>query len=90
MKEDHTRGTSDGERSVESQRILDRVAREADSSGLDLIGRTAHRARSHYAAADADQSDWAELWGTRIGRVIGPIVIVALVFWALSLLAGGA
>jgi hypothetical protein len=90
MKDHRMAGPSDGERSAESRRILDRVAREADSSGLDLLGRTTERARNHIAAADADQKDWAELWGTRIGRTIGAIALVALVIWALSLLASGA
>jgi hypothetical protein len=90
MKDHRMAGTSDGDRSAESRRILDRVAREADSSGLDLIGRATGRARNHIAAADADQNDRVELWGTRIGRAIGAVVLVALVIWALSLLAGGA
>jgi hypothetical protein len=90
MKDHRMAGTSDGDRSAESRRILDRVAREADSSGFAIVGRTADRARGHLSAADADQRVWAELWGTRIGRTIGAVVTVALVAWALSLLFRGA
>ena len=79
-------GPNDGDRHAESRRILDRVAREEAS----LIGRSANRARGHLSAADADQNDRIEVWGTRIGRVVGIVVIIAFCFWALSYLAAGA
>ena len=60
-------GTRDGDRDAESRRILDRVARE-EHSGLGFLGRGTERARGHLAADDADQNDWIEVWGTRIGR----------------------
>ena len=82
-------GTRDGDRDAESQRILDRVAREQHSS-LGFLGRGSERARGHLAAKDADQNDWIELWGTRIGRTIGAIVIVAFLVWIVSYLASGA
>jgi hypothetical protein len=77
----------DSDRSAESRRILERVAREADSG---LLGRSVARARDHLGAADADQADWAELWGTRIGRTIGAVALCALLFWVFSMLASGA
>ena len=80
--------SANGDRSAESRRILDRVAKESDSGGFALLGRTAGRARNHLSAADADQSDWAEVWGTRIGRTIGAAAIVGLLVWALSILFG--
>jgi hypothetical protein len=90
MKDHRMAATTDGERSAESRRILDRVAREADSSGLALVGRTVERTRSHLSAADADGNDWAELWGTRIGRAIGAVLTIILIAWAVSVLATGA
>jgi hypothetical protein len=90
MKDHRMAATPDGERSAESRRILDRVAREADSSGLALVGRTVERTRDHLTAADADGNDWAELWGTRIGRGIAALLTVALIGWAVSLLVAGA
>ena len=81
---------SDGERSAESRRILERVAREADSSGLALAARTVERTRNHLSAADADRDDWAEVWGTRIGRTIAVVLTIALIGWAASLLVAGA
>jgi hypothetical protein len=81
---------SDREHSAESRRILDQVERESKRGGYFALDALPGRARDHLKAADADQSDRIEVWGTRIGRMLGPIVIVALVFWALSLLAAGA
>ena len=82
-------GTRDGDRDAESRRILDRVARE-QHSGLGFLGRGTERARGHLAAGDADQNDWIEVWGTRIGRTIGIIVIIAFLVWLVSYLASGA
>jgi hypothetical protein len=82
---------SDRERSAESRRILDQVERDTKRGGfMELALRSARGSRDHIAAADADQQDWAELWGTRIGRTIGAIAVLALLIWAVSLLAGGA
>jgi hypothetical protein len=78
---------NDGDRHAESRRILDRVAREGR---VGLLGRTAERAQGHLTAADVDQNDRIEVWGTRIGRVVGVIVIIAFCFWALSYLTSGA
>jgi hypothetical protein len=80
--------TSKGDRSAESRRILDRIASETDPGGF--AGRTVLRARDHLEARDADHADWAEVWGTRIGRAIGILITVAVIAWALSLLFAGA
>lgn len=72
------------DRETESRRILDRVMREADSSGPSMLSRTAKRARDHISATDADQSDRIEYWGTRIGRVLGLVVCAVLLVWLLS------
>ena len=80
--------SGDRDHSAESRRILDRVAHEADSGGFTVLGRTATRARNHLSASDADQTDWAEVWGTRIGRTIGVAAIAALLLWALIMLVG--
>jgi len=80
-------GSNDGDRHAESRRILDRVERDGRVS---LLGSSVDRARNHLTAADADQNDRIEVWGTRIGRVVGIVVIIAFCFWALSYLAAGA
>ncbi len=90
MKDHQMSGTSDHDRSAESRRILDRLARESDSGAFSVVNRSAEQARSHLAADDADQNDWAEVWGTRIGRTLAAIFFCAIILWALSLLASGA
>ena len=79
----------DLERSKESGRILDRVARESDLVGSSALARTAERMRDHFAANDADRTDWAELWGARLGRILALIAFVALAIWLLLFLADG-
>jgi hypothetical protein len=65
----------------ESRRIIDRVARETDPGGTSFIARTAKGARDHVTAADADQSDPIEYWGTRIGRALGFVIAIGLLIW---------
>ena len=81
---------SDDDRHAESRRILDRVTREAHSGSFGLFGRGVEKARRHVVASDADQDDWVELWGTRIGRSIGLLVLAAFLVWVLIYLAAGA
>jgi hypothetical protein len=75
-------------RQRESRRILERVAMEEGGNGA--VARAARRVRDHVSAADADKEDWAEYWGTRIGRMLGLVVTVFLLGWlALYLFGGG-
>jgi hypothetical protein len=73
------RKEEDGER--ESRRILERMGREDQLSGVSFLARTAQSVRDHVTAADADQSDRIEYWGTRIGRSLGLVVVVAMMIW---------
>jgi hypothetical protein len=77
-----------GDRESESQRTLDRIARETDG-GSDLFSRTARRARDHVSAADKDPGDQMELWGTRIGRLLGLVLLVALIVYLAFFVTGG-
>lgn len=72
----------------ESARILDRISRETDG-GSTLFDRAAGRARNHISAADVDQSDEIEVWGTRIGRVLSLIILAALTVFFILFLAQG-
>lgn len=74
----------DQDRETESRRILDRVMREADSSGPSMVTRTARQARDRISASDADPSDPIEYWGTRIGRVLGLVLCAVLLVWLAS------
>ena len=76
--------------SDESRRILDRVSKESEAGSRSYVARKADRVRDHMTAADADQADAIEVWGTRIGRVLGLVLFVVLVGWLLlTLLRGG-
>lgn len=77
-------GADDDGRRGESQRILDRIAREAQSGGERVL----NRARRHIDG-DSDPDDWAERWGTRIGRVLGLVLTAALMLWLLIYILGG-
>ena len=65
----------------ESRRIIERVARETDPGSNSFFARTAKGARYHVTAADADRSDPIEVWGSRIGRVLGLLIAIAMLIW---------
>jgi hypothetical protein len=70
----------EGER--EARRILERVARETDPNrAASLVHGAAKGARHRFAAADVDQTDKIEYWGTRIGRALGLVLTVLLMVW---------
>jgi hypothetical protein len=82
-------GKREHEDRVESRRILERVSQEAEAGGRSAIDRAANRARDHSAAKDVDRGDWAEYWGTRIGRTIGAVFLVGMIVWLVLYLAKG-
>jgi len=79
MKED------DEQRRAEARRILEDVANEGDI-GSSFAARSADKARKHFAADDADQTDRMEVWGTRIGRGLALIAAIVLIVWLFSYL----
>jgi len=79
----------DTDRDIESRRILDRIAREADSSAMPQGSRTAQRVHDHLTAADTDPADPIEYWGTRIGRAIGLVVTIGLIVWLVIFVVRG-
>jgi hypothetical protein len=83
MRERHP--TERPDRSAEAQRILAQVERDTGMAASSALGR----ARSHMAGADADPEDWAELWGTRVGRLLSLAAFVALSIWLYRFLAHG-
>lgn len=80
---------SDQDRARESQRILDRVAREADSSTPSFITSSARRLRDHVNAVGVEQADPVEYWATRVGRALGLIITVALLAWLIVFVVRG-
>lgn len=73
--------TQPDERVEESRRILERVQQESETVGTSSMGRVADRVKNHIAASDADQEQWSEVWGTRIGRGLGLVFFVVLVVY---------
>ncbi len=63
----------------ESRRIIARVGQESEAT-------MAQRLRKHLAGDDADQDDWAEVWGMRIGRVLSVGLAIVLVWWLVEFL----
>lgn len=70
------------ERERESRRIINRVGAESEASMV-------RRASDHMAGRDAEDKDWAELWGTRIGRWLSLALLVYLVWWLIRFAATG-
>ncbi|MER9331036.1 hypothetical protein NKJ26_10750 [Mesorhizobium sp. M0152] len=80
---------SDKDNDKESRRILERIARETDPADSSFVTRTAKGMRDHVAAADADRSDPIEVWGTRLGRILGLLLALGLMVWLVLFLTRG-
>ncbi|MER8852701.1 hypothetical protein NKH94_13990 [Mesorhizobium australicum] len=72
----------------ESRRILQRVAQE-DPAGNSFVARTTKGVRDHVSAADADRTDPIEVWGTRVGRILGLLLALGLMVWLVLFLTRG-
>jgi hypothetical protein len=73
----------------ESRRILERIARETDPAGTSFVARTTKGMRDHVTAADADRADPIEVWGTRIGRILGLLLALGLMIWLVLFVTRG-
>ena len=82
-------GRENSEREAESRRILERVVREAEAGGTSAVMRMARQARNHMGAEDTDKEDWAEYWGTRIGRSLAVLLFAGLSIWLILFLLRG-
>lgn len=76
--------SNDKDHQAESRRILKQLRQEEGG----VVGRATQRAREHLEASDADRDDWAEYWGTRIGRILGLTIMIGLAVWLLVLVTG--
>jgi hypothetical protein len=72
----------DDDREAESQRIIGRVGAESEPT-------MAGRVKNHMAGRDVQDKDWAELWGTRIGRWLGLALLLYLIWWLIDFTASG-
>lgn len=69
----------DEERAAQSRRILERVEQENASLGGGWLSSRVSRARNHFTGADKAGDDPIEVWGTRIGRIVGFVIFLGLV-----------
>ncbi|MCV0427865.1 MAG: hypothetical protein K5905_20600 [Roseibium sp.] len=65
----------------EALKAIDRVQAESETIVGSTFVRMADRAKDHLSAADKDEDDQIEIWGTRIGRVAGALFAVGLVIY---------
>mgnify|MGYP000106120368 CR=1 FL=1 len=67
----------------EALHTLDRVGAESETVVGSTFVRMAERAKSHMSAADKEEDDRVEVWGTRIGRGLGLLFAIGLVIYLL-------
>ena len=70
---------------AESRRIVDRAGAESEAS---MTRRAVGRVGDHMAGRDAEGGDWAERWGTRIGRWLGVGLLVYVIWWLIDFSSG--
>jgi hypothetical protein len=75
---------SEEEARRQADRVLDRVESDGEVMGTSSLARTTRRLGRHFAAADAEGGDAAELWGTRIARALAFAFVVFLLYWLAS------
>lgn len=68
-------------RQAESEEILARIKSETGSGARGLITRSFHRSREHLQASELDGEDRIEVWATRIGRILGLMIMLAMMVW---------
>ncbi|MEE4012985.1 hypothetical protein V1T76_13025 [Roseibium sp. FZY0029] len=65
----------------EALRTLDRVNAESETVAGSTFVRMADRAKDHLSAADKDEDDRIEVWGSRIGRGLGLVFAIGLAIY---------
>ena len=68
-------------RAAEARRDLERLTRQGEVVGTSAFVRAARSAGAHLRAAEAPADDRIEVWGRRIGRGLGVVFAVFLVWW---------
>ncbi|MDK9695187.1 MAG: hypothetical protein OEL76_02210 [Siculibacillus sp.] len=73
----------EAERKRASEAALAGVVRDSEVVGTSAFARmarhTGERLEAHFGGGDADPDDRVEVWGRRIGRILGLIFAAALV-----------
>ncbi len=69
------------EKAKQAQQELTRLADEGDNIGRSSTAHMAKKFADRMNAKDINPDDGIELWGTRIGRILGLIVFIALAIY---------
>jgi hypothetical protein len=86
---DRQRTTQETARTAEARRILAQVEKDTGIAASSALAWALGRTRNHMTGNDADPEDWAELWGTRVGRLLSLAAFVALSIYLYRFLAQG-
>jgi hypothetical protein len=78
----------DDETVREAKRTLERIGEEGGLSATPVMKSAAGSVRDHFAAKDADKTDPAELWGTRIARALALAAFLGLVWFLWGQISG--
>ncbi|MGU3576198.1 hypothetical protein ACLBWZ_11725 [Brucellaceae bacterium C25G] len=70
-----------GARQTESEKILARIKLETGSGLNGQLVRSLNKKRDHLSARDLESEDPIEIWATRIGRILGLIIMFAMISW---------
>ncbi len=74
-------GHKDDEVARQARRDLERLGEEGGLFTSPRLKARAKSVRGHFAAADVDEDDRVEVWGTRIGRGLALIAFFVLAIW---------
>lgn len=69
------------DRTERERRTINRLNAESDVIGTSATARMASSIKNRFGAADVDQNDPVEVWGTRIGRGLGLIAAIGLAIY---------
>lgn len=64
---------------IEAEKILNRVQNESETVGTSSMKRVAERTKNQLALDNLGTNEWAEKWGTRIGRSLGVLFVIVLI-----------
>ncbi len=79
----------DEKRQREAREALERVERDSETLASSSLGRATRRLGAHFSGRDADHpdDDRIEVWGKRIGRILGLVLLVYLAYALMQQLA---
>ena len=78
------------ERQEDARRILNQIKGETDPTGITTPRSMLGRAEAHFSGRDAPDDDPIELWGRRIGRGLGLVMLVVLIIILWRMVVGTA